>query len=104
MTAYDEYGHSNKAMWTIVVDLGEGTPLERVDYGWRIRLTDETVIGISATGLGIFGATMIVSTFILKEIPILTRKGRWLIGGLCILVSAYFFIFKAGVIEIGVFG
>jgi hypothetical protein len=104
LTVLDEQEHSSTAMVTIEVDLGPGTPFEKTEIGWRIRLTDEMVIGVSATGLGIFGATMIVSTFILKEIPILTRKGRWLIGGLCILASIYFFVFVKGIIEIGVFG
>jgi PKD repeat protein len=93
LTVYDAEARSSQATTTIELVLGEDYPIERTDKGWNVYLADGYVVGISAMGCIFGGAFLFLTGRFLKDMPILTSKGRMGIGILLILVGVVYFIF-----------
>jgi hypothetical protein len=60
-------------------------------------MTPDFVLSISAVGLLVSGAIMYVSAIFIPSIPIVTARGRKVIGALMFLAGLYFLIFVKGV-------
>jgi hypothetical protein len=93
LTVYDADGHSSKASVEFELKLGPDFPIERNPSGWDIFITDDLTVSISAVGLLVGGAIMYVSALYLRYFPIITPKGRKLVGALMVLAGLYFLIF-----------
>jgi len=61
--------------------------------GWKILLPNNVWLTVSALGMGCLGASLWISSFLFKEVPIITLRGRRVIGLLCFLGCAYYFVF-----------
>lgn len=92
LTVYDSEGRSSLATTQIEVVLGTDMPVERDDDGWNIFVSDTMTLGISAAGLIVGGAIMFASSMYIK-MPIITPKGRRVLGLIMMIAGAYFFIF-----------
>jgi hypothetical protein len=84
-------GKTYEAKGILMIDLD--LPTEPTNEGWKVKLTDELVLNISALGLAFTGLSLWASAAFIKEVPVLTRRGRWVIGLLCIGASVYYFVF-----------
>jgi len=93
LTVYDSDGHSSKASVDITLALGPNFPVERNPSGWDIYISDQLTVSMSAVGLLVGGAIMYVSAVVGLYVPVITPKGRKVIGVLAILAGLYFLIF-----------
>jgi len=93
LTVYDSDGHSSKASVEITLALGPNFPVERNPSGWDIFITDDLTVSVSAVGLLVGGVIMYVSAVVGLYVPIITPKGRKVIGVLAIVAGLYFLIF-----------
>jgi hypothetical protein len=93
LTVYDSDGRSSKASTELTLQLGPDFPVERNPSGWDIYVTDNLVISLSAVGLLVVGAITFVSAIFLPYFPVITPKGRKLIGALMLGAGLYFLIF-----------
>jgi PKD repeat protein len=92
LTVYDFDGHSSKASTELTLVLGPNFPIQRNPSGWDIFITDDLTVSVSAVGLLIGGAIMYVSAMFIPSIPVLSQKGRKVIGVLMVLAALYFLI------------
>jgi predicted transporter len=58
-----------------------------------VFITNDLTLSISAVGLLVGGAIMYVSAMYLRYFPVITPKGRKVIGGLMVIAGLYFLIF-----------
>ncbi len=87
-------GSDNKSyVVTGRINVGEGLPFSQTDEGWKVRMTDELVVDVSAMGMLITGLLLWVSATLFKQTLVMTRKGRMVVGSLLILAAIYYFIF-----------
>ncbi len=93
LTVYDSDSHSSKASVEITLELGPDFPVERTEGGWDVFITNDLTLSISAVGLLVGGAIMYVSAMYLRYFPVITPKGRKLIGFLMVIAGLYFLIF-----------
>jgi PKD repeat protein/formylmethanofuran dehydrogenase subunit C len=93
LTVYDALGHSSIAKTEIELKLGPDFPIERNPSGWNVFVTDDLTLSISAVGLLVGGAIMYVSAMFLPYFPVITPKGRKIIGAFMVLAGLYFLIF-----------
>jgi hypothetical protein len=93
LTVYDSDGYSSKASTEIELKLGPDFPIERNPSGWDIFVTDDLTISLSAIGLLVIGAITYVSAIFLPYFPVITPKGRKLIGAFMVGAGLYFLIF-----------
>ena len=93
LTVYDSDGYSSKASTEVELKLGPDFPIERNPNGWDIFITDDLTVSLSAIGLLVIGAITYVSAIFMPYFPVITPKGRKLIGGLMVLAGLYFLIF-----------
>ena len=93
LAVYDAGGHSSKASVEIDLKLGPDFPVERTRGGWDVFITDDLTLSVSAVGLLVGGAIMYVSAMYLRYFPVITSKGRKVIGALMVLAGLYFLIF-----------
>jgi hypothetical protein len=93
LTVYDSDGHSSTAKTEIELKLGPDFPIERNPGGWNVFVTDDLTLSMSAVGLLVGGAIMYVSAMFLPYFPVITPKGRKVIGGLMVIAGLYFLIF-----------
>lgn len=75
------------------INVGEDLPITQTGEGWKVRVTDELVLDISAIGLLISGIGLWISATLFRDVPIITRKGRVIIGALMVGASIYYFMF-----------
>ena len=94
LTVYDLKGADSKAQTNIKIALGPDNPFERDNEGWNVFITNDLTVSISAIGLLVFGSVMYVSAIILPVVPIITPKGRKIIGALMVIAGIYYFVFK----------
>ena len=92
LTVYDSEARSSVAQTAIEIVLGPENPFDQSDDGWSIWISDDMTIRVSALGIGVAGAIMFLSGMYLN-LPVITNKGRKVIGALLMLASAYYFIF-----------
>ena len=92
LTVYDSNAKSSQATTTIEVVRGEDNQIDEVEGGWSIWISDSLTIRLSAIGLVVAGAIMFLSGMFLN-LPIITPKGRKVIGALMMIAGAYYFIF-----------
>ena len=92
LTVYDYLAKSSQATTTIEVVRGEENQIDEVEGGWSIWISDSLTIRLSAIGLVVAGAIMFLSGMFLN-LPIITPKGRKVIGALMMLAGFYYFIF-----------
>jgi hypothetical protein len=92
LTVYDANARSSVAQTVIEIVLGPDNPIDQSDEGWSIWISDGLTLRISALGCMIVGAVMFLTGMYLN-LPLVTNKGRKIIGMLLMLVAAYYFIF-----------
>lgn len=92
LTVYDADAKSSVATTSIEIALGPDNTMDETDDGWHLWVSDKLTLGISAVGCIVGGVLMYVSSMYVR-MPIVTPKGRKVIGILLILLGAYFFIF-----------
>ena len=80
LTVYDSEAKSSKAQTTIEILLDSDNPIDRDDEGWNVFISDTMTLTISAMGLIFGGAILIMSGVFFKRLPILTQKGRKVLG------------------------
>jgi len=96
LTVYDNKSHSSTAKVSIELKAGPNFPLQVTPGGWDVYLSDNQVIGISATGLVASGAFLLISTYIYPgAIWRVTGNGRKILGIIMVGAGLYFFIFVA---------
>lgn len=93
LTIYDPEGQDSKAQVDIKIALGPDNPIERREGGWDIFITPDLTVSVSAVGLLVFGAIMYASAIYLPSIPIITPKGRKILGFIMVIGGLYFFVF-----------
>jgi PKD repeat protein len=94
LTVYDAKGHSSTAKTQIKITLGPDFPLEPSPGGWNVYISDKITLSISAVGLLIGGLIMYVSAIFIPSIPIITPRGRKVIGALMVIAGLYFLVIK----------
>jgi hypothetical protein len=94
LTVYDALGHSSTAKTQIKLELGPNFPVEPSPGGWNVYVTDKITLSISAVGLLIGGLIMYVSAIFIPSIPIITPRGRKVIGALMVIAGLYFLVIK----------
>lgn len=93
LTVYDDDSHSSKASVEIELELGPDFPVERTPGGWDVFISSDLTLSISAVGLLVGGSIMYVSALYIRYFPVITPKGRKVIGFLMVLAGLYFLIF-----------
>jgi PKD repeat protein len=93
LTVFDAQGQSNTARTKIEIALGPGNPISQSNQGWDIYITPDLTVSVSAFGLLVGGAIMCVSAIYLPSIPVITPKGRKLLGVIMMLAGVYYFVF-----------
>lgn len=78
---------------TTRISVGLDEPFSATDQGWRLVWDDDTVITVSAVGMAALGISLWISSFLFPKIPVITKKGRRVLGILCILAASYYFVF-----------
>lgn len=94
LTVYGEDGKKYSLSTRVKVDIGP--PISKGDSGWNIQLTDTIILKVSAVGLLITGMSMFASAMYFPRSPLLSRRGRYVIGALFMGISAYYVIFQGG--------
>jgi PKD repeat protein len=92
LTVYDANAKSSVAQTVIEIVLGPENPIDQNEGGWSIWISDDMTLRVSALGVTVVGAIMFLSGMYLN-LPVITNKGRKIIGILLMLVGAYYFIF-----------
>jgi hypothetical protein len=75
------------------ISVGQNMPLTENKQGWSIAITKDLILRVSAIGTLILGFVLCISVSIVKDVPIITRRGRMTLGVVLVLVSLYFFLF-----------
>jgi PKD repeat protein len=92
LTVYDANAKSSVAQTVIEIVLGPENPIDQNEGGWSIWISDDMTLRVSALGVTVVGAIMYLSGMYLN-LPVITNKGRKIIGILLMLLGAYYFIF-----------
>jgi hypothetical protein len=94
LTVYDSEGHYSIASDVIWVQLDEENPIDETDEGWDVWISDEVTFHIYPIGLLFGGMVLMVLARWGPEWPIITRRGRAVIGGLMVTAASYWFLFS----------
>jgi len=92
LTVYDSEARSSIAQTSIEIVLGPDNPIEQGEGGWNVYLNEKWTLSISAIGIMVSGAIMFISGMYLN-LPIITNKGRKILGLILIGAGIYYFIF-----------
>ena len=93
LTVYDIDARSSQATTTIDILLGPDNTFDETEDGWDIWITDDLTLGVSAAGFIVSGGIMFLTGVYFPSMPIITSKGRKVLGILMIFVGVYFFVF-----------
>jgi PKD repeat protein len=93
LTVYDSDGHNSMAQTTIKIVLGPENPIERDKSGWNVYVSPDLTISVSAIGLIVVGSIMYVSAIFIPYFPVITPKGRKVLGAIMVIAGVYYFIF-----------
>ena len=92
LTVYDANAKSSIAQTAIEIVLGPENPIDQNDEGWSIWISDGLTLRISALGVLVTGAIMFLTGMYLN-LPLITNKGRKILGIMLMVLGAYYFIF-----------
>lgn len=93
LTVYDSDGKSSTAQTTIKIVLGPDNPIERGKGGWNVYVTKDLTISVSAVGLIVFGLITYATAMFFPSVPLITAKGRKVLGALMFIFGIGYFIF-----------
>ena len=89
----DDDGGSSKAQTVIEIEFGVDNPIDRVDDGWNVYMTETTTVSIMPMGLMFFGVILLLTGKFVRRLPIFTQIGRIVLGSMLILLGLTYYIF-----------
>ena len=93
LTVYDSEARSSTAQTNIEIELDADNPFERDDGGWNVYISETMTISVHAIGLVFGGAILFMSGVFFKKLPVITQKGRKLLGVMMMVAGVAYYIF-----------